>query len=126
MTTAFVLFGFSLVAMVTMLQMKLHEIKIGRYLLFPMLRQRSDIFLKKIWRNTERFFRIVSNRRFWIALIIFLSREFRDNVIRHPKVVRTSKKVIDVVKGKKTIKSKGPVSFYLKDVTEYKNGLRTE
>ncbi len=126
MTTAFILFGVSLVAMLSMLQMKLQEIKIGRYLLFPTLRQRSDIFLKQIWRNTERFFRIISNRRFWFALTVFLAREFRDNVIRHPRVARTSKKVVDVVRGKKTIKSKGPVSFYLKDVTEYKNGLRTE
>jgi hypothetical protein len=126
MTLALVLFSTSCIAMITMLYMKLHEIKIGRYLLFPTLRQRSDLYLKKVWRNVERFFRIIGSGKFWIALTVFLAREFHENVLKHPKVTSTSKKVVNVVKGRKTIKSKGPVSFYLQDVSEYKNGLRTE
>ena len=126
MTTAITLFCISSLAMFIMLQMKLHEIKNGRYLLFPTLRQRSDIFLKKVWRNIERFFRIISSRKFWIALTLFLAREFRDNVLKHPKVTSTSKKVVNVVRGRKEIKAKGPVSFYLQDVSEYKNNLQTE
>src|SRR4051812_34673416 len=106
MTYAFISFGVSLVAMIVMLNMKLHEIKLGRYLLFPTLRERSDQYLKRVLRSVERFTRIISSKKFWIALTVFLAREFHDHVIKHPKVTTTTKKVADVVRGRKVIKSK--------------------
>lgn len=125
MTIALIALIVSVLAMVVMLYVKMHEGEIGRYRFFPAMRAQGDHHARKAFGFFRQAGKIASNRKFWVALGIFVVKEVKDNIIFNEKVVRFFKKVSNAIRGRKTIKHRGPVSFYLQDVSEYKNKLQT-
>ena len=123
MYLAFSLLVISALAMVIMLYIKLHEHTVGGYHWFPRWREKGDQLIRRAGRAFLRFMRVVVSKKFWLALGHFLYLEFRENVVKHPQVIKARKKAQDFIRGRKTIKSKGPVSFYLGEVTDHKDTL---
>ncbi len=122
MTLVITTLGISAFGMMLMLYIKMHEAQSGRYHILPTLREAGDRIARKIAGWFRWMGKVVSNRKFWLALGTFLMVEFRENVLKHEAVVKTTKKVSDAVQGRKQINTQGSVSFYLRDVSEYKDG----
>lgn len=124
MTLAVITLGTSCLGIAIMLYIKTHEIKKGEYALFPNIRAAGDHVVRRMVHKGFRFFKIITNRKFWIALGRFLVQEFKDNVLGHEFVVKSVRKIDNTLQGRKTIKPQGKVSFYLQDVSEYKKDLQ--
>ncbi len=120
MTIAIIALIVSALAIVVMLYVKMHEVEIGRYRFFATLRHSGDHTARQVWAVWKKATRIMANKKFWIALGSFIVAEVKDNIIFNEKVVRFVKKLSNAIRGRKTIKHRGPVSFYLQDVSEYK------
>lgn len=123
MTLAVIILVLSGLSIWIMLYIKMHEAEIGRYHFFPVLRVSADHVARKIFGSIRWAVKVVTSKKFWIALAKFIISEFRENVLENEHVVKTTKKVSDKIRGRKAIKNKGPVSFYLRDVSEYKDDL---
>jgi len=107
-----------------MLGAGLYEMKAGRRVLAVGARVWTE---KKVHQSVyvaRDVVQVAVTKHFWTGLLSFIGRKFVEKVWHHPHVQTITKKAVDVVKGKKEIKSEGPVSFYLKDVSEYKNKIR--
>jgi len=123
MIFAIVLLAVSFVAMSAMVIAGLYEIKIGQKIIALPARVWCDKCLHKTLHVTRSIVRVAATKRFWTDLITYIWRKFVEKVWRHPHVQKATKKAVDVVRGKKEIKSNGQVSYYLKDVSEYKKDL---
>lgn len=114
----------SFLAMIAMLAAKLYEIKVGRQVLAVGVRIWAEKQVNNSLQVARGVVQVSVTKHFWTGLMSFICQKFVEKVWRHPHVCNVTKKVVDVVQGKKEIKSKGPVSFYLKDVSDYKKDLK--
>lgn len=126
MILAVITLSVSVIGIVLMFYIKTHEIKTGGYTFCPGLRATGDIFTHAVLRKSLWILKVITNRKFWFALLKFLAVEFKENVLKHEKVIKITKKVSDVVHGRKKIEKQGKVSFYLQDISEYKKDLPKE
>jgi nucleoside diphosphate kinase len=123
MTFAVIIFVVSGLSICIMLYIKMHEAEIGRYHFFPVLRASTDHVARKVFGSLRWTVKVVTSKKFWIALVKFIIVEFKENVLENEHVVKTAKKFSNKIRGRKAIKNQGPVSFYLRDVSEYKDDL---
>ena len=126
MITAAVTLVVSFLAMVGMLWAKLHEIKAGRQILAIRARTWVENKVRQTGRTTRDVIQVGATKHFWTGLSSFVGRKFVEKVWHHPRVQGVTKKAADVVRGKKEINSTGPVSFYLKDDSDYKSKVRSK
>lgn len=124
MIFAIVTLAVSFLAMIAMLGAKHYEMKAGRQIIAVEARKRVENGVRHVMHVAWGMVQVAVTKRFWTDLLAFICRKFVEKVWRHPHMCAVTKKAVDVVKGKKEIKSKGPVSFYLKDVSDYKKQVR--
>ena len=123
MIFAIIILGFSLFAMIAMISGRMYEINAGNKVFLVVTRTWFDKHLQNALRSLMVIVKVASTKKFWTGLSSYTWRKFVEKVWHHPQVKKATKKAVDVVRGKKEIKSNGPVSFYLKDVSDYKNDL---
>ena len=121
MITPFVILIISFLAMTAMLVARLYEIKAGRLILAVRARESIEKHTRRGAHAVRDIARVATTKKFWTCLVTFIGHKFVEKVWHNPRVKSVTKKATDVVRGKKEIKSTGPVSFYLKDVSDYKN-----
>ena len=126
MIPALVILIISFVAIITMLVARHHEIKIGRQVLAVKARDWAEKQARQGLHAAKGVAKVAATKHFWTGLSNFVCQIFITKVWQHPRVCVIVKKTADTVRGKKEINSKGPVSFYLKDVSEYKNKVRQQ
>ncbi len=126
MITAFSILGVSFVAMIAMYTAKMYELKAGRVILAARARGWAEKRVNQSVHTARDVAKVAVTKHFWTGLTTFIGRKFVEKVWHHPRVQTVTKKAGDVVRGKKEIKSTGPVSFYLKDVSDYKNHVRSQ
>ena len=112
--------------MVAMIVAKLYEIKAGRQVLAVSMRRHAEKLAHRSLHVTQGVVRVAVTKHFWTGLSTFAGQKFVEKVWWQRHVQSVTKKASDVVRGKREIKSKGPTSFYLKDVTDYKNHFRSQ
>ena len=125
MIPAIIILGVSFLAMVTMLVARLHEVKVGRQVIAIPARVWCDKHVHRARHTVREIAHVAATKKFWTCLAAYSWNVFVDKIWHHPHVEKVTKKAVDVVRGKKEIKSNGPVSFYLKDVAEYKKQVRS-
>lgn len=113
----------SFLAIVAMLGAKFYETKAGRQVVAVGARGWAERQARQSVHVARGVVQVAATKHFWTGLGSFIGRKFVEKVWRHPHVRTVAKKATDVVRGKKEIKSDGPVSFYLKDVSDYKKDL---
>jgi Tfp pilus assembly protein PilV len=123
MIIALVILIISFLAMIAMLGAKRYEIKAGRQVIAVGARKWAEKGAHRSVHIAKSVVKVAATKHFWTGLGSFFGRKFVEIVWHHPHVRAITKKAGDVVRGKKEIKSKGPVSFYLKDVSDYKEDL---
>jgi hypothetical protein len=123
MITALVLLVISFLAMLIMFVARLYEIKAGRQIVAVGVRQWAEKQAYQGVHVARGVAQVAVTKHFWTGLSVFVGRKFIDKVWHHPRVCVMTRKMFDIVKGKKEIKSNGEVSFYLKDVSEYKKKI---
>ena len=123
MIIAFSILAISLLAMAAMLAARLYEIKAGTRIFAVGLREWIEKRARQLFHIVRGMVQVAVTGQFWTGLMSYTWRKFVEKVWHHPHVQNAARKATDVVRGKKEIKSKGPVSFYLKDVSDYKKDL---
>jgi hypothetical protein len=123
MIFAIVVLAVSLMAMIVMVVAGLYEIKVGRKIIALSARIWCEECLQKTLHTARGVIKVAATKKFWTDLTSYIWRKFVEKVWRHPHVQKVTKKAVDVVRGKKEIKPNGQVSYYLKDVSEYKKDL---
>ena len=123
MIFAIVVLGISFIAMTAMVAISLHETEVGHKVIAISARTWCDKALQETLHNMRGILRVATTTKFWTGLFSYIGRKFVEKVWHHPHVKKATKKAVDVVRGKKEIKSTGPVSYYLKDVSEYKKDM---
>ena len=123
MIIALVILIISFLAMATMIWAGLYEIKIGRQVIAVDARKWAEVKVRQSAHAARGVAQVAATKHFWTGLSSFVGRKFVEKVWHHPHVRKVTKKATDVVRGKKEIKSNGPVSFYLKDVSDFKKDL---
>ena len=126
MIAAIIMLALSFIAMSAMIVARLHEVKVGRQIVAIPARVWCDERVHQARRTVRDIAHVAATKRFWIGLSTYCWKMFVEKVWHHQRVEKVVKKAVDVVQGKKEIKSNGPVSFYLKDVTEYKKQVRSQ
>jgi hypothetical protein len=124
MIIALVILIISFLAIVAMLGARLYEIKAGRQVVAVEARKRAEELAHQGVRVARGVVRVAATKHFWASLLSFVGRKFVEKVWNHRHVRAVTKKATDVVLGRKEIKSKGPVSFYLKDISDHKNNIK--
>ena len=107
-----------------MIVAKNYEARAGRQILAVGARDWTEKQMRQSAHVARGVVQVAVTKHFWTGLGSFIWRKFMEKVWRHPRVQHVTKKAADVVRGKKEIKSTGPVSFYLKDVSEYKDQVK--
>ena len=110
--------------MMAMLGARLYEMKVGRQVVAVEARVWVEKKARQSVHVARSVARVATTKHFWTGLSRFVGKKFVEKVWLHPKVRNVAKKAHDVVRGKKEIKSTGPVSFYLKDVIDHKNNIK--
>ena len=126
MIFALVILIISFLAIIAMLVAKRYELKAGRQVLAVRARNWAEDKARQSAHVAKGVVQVAVTKHFWTGLSTFFCRKFVEKVWHHPHVQTVTKKATDVVRGKKEIKSTGPVSFYLKDVSDYKNHVRSQ
>jgi hypothetical protein len=126
MIIALVILIISFLAITAMLTAKHYEIKSGRQVVAVRARELVEKGVRHGARTARDVAQVAVTKHFWTGLFSFAGRKFIEKVWHHPHVRAVTKKATDVVRGKKEIKSDGPVSFYLKDVSDYKKDLPSQ
>ncbi len=117
-----VIFTTSLILITAMIAFKSVEENKGKKLFFPGLRSLSDIFAIKIIKDIKIFFAILSrkNAKLFVLFMVDLVLTGLAHLKRKSGIEKL--KFPDSFKDeKRTIRKKGPSSFFLKNVSEYKN-----
>jgi hypothetical protein len=107
-----------------MFGVKHYELKAGRQLLAVRSRTLVEKKMQSCAAVSHGVVQVAVNKHFWTGLSTFFCKKFVEKVWLHPHVRKVTTKATDVVRGKKEIKSTGPISFYLKDVSDHKNKVR--
>ena len=123
MIIALVILAISFLAMIGMLVAKSYELKAGRQVLAVGARTWVEKQARQSAHVAVGVAQVAVTKHFWTGLASFIGQKFSDKVWHHPRVQTVAKKATDLVNGKKEVKSDGPVSFYLKDVSDYKNNI---
>lgn len=123
MIIALVILILSFLAIVAMLGAKHYEVKAGRQLVAVSARKWSEERIRRGGHAARGVARTAFKKHFWTGLSSFVWSKLVDGIWKHPRVQAVTKKATDVVRGKKEIKSTGPVSFYLKDVGDHKKHI---
>ena len=110
--------------MAAMFAARSYEMKAGRQVIAVSSRAWAEKQARRSAYVARDVVRTATTKHFWAGLFSYIGRKFVEKVWHHPHLRKMAKKATDVVRGKKEIKSKGPVSFYLKDVSDHKNHLR--
>lgn len=126
MIIALVVLSVSFLAMIAMLGAKHYELKVGRQVVAVVARKWAEDKVHQSMHVARGVARVAASKHFWTSLSSFIGQKFVDKVWCHPHVQTVTKKMSDVVQGRKEIKSNGPVSFYLKDVSDHKNHVRQQ
>jgi len=124
MIPALVILIVSFLAITAMFVAKRYEIKVGKQVWAIGMRNWIEKQVRQIAHVTRDVLHVATMKHFWTGLSSFFCRQFVEKVWQHPHVCAITKKATDVVRGKKEIKSTGPVSFYLKDVIDHKNNIK--
>ena len=112
--------------MSAMVVARFYEIKIGRQVLAVRARECAERHARRGLHLAKSVAQIATTQHFWKGLSKFFCKKFVEKIWHHPHVRHVARKANDVVRGKKEIKSKGPVSFYLKDVSDFKKQVRSQ
>ena len=112
--------------MTAMIAARLYEIKIGRQVLAVRARCWAEKQARQGMHVARTVAQVAATKHFWTGLSSFVCQKFVDKIWHHPHIRNVAKRATDVVRGKKEIKSTGPVSFYLKDVSDYKKHVRSK
>jgi hypothetical protein len=107
--------------MAAMLGARHYEIKAGRQVVAVGARKWAEERVRQGAHVARGVVRVAATKHFWTSLTSFIRRKFTEKIWHHRYARTLAKKASDVVRGKKEIKSKGPVSFYLKDVSDFKD-----
>ena len=126
MIIALVILILSFLAMTAMIIAKNYEAKAGRQILAVGARDWTEKQMRQSAHVARGVVQVAVTKHFWTGLSSFFWQSFVEKVWRHPRVQNVAKKANDVVRGKKEIKSTGPVSFYLKDVSDYKEQVKSK
>lgn len=126
MIIALVILIISFLAITTMIAARRYEIKIGRQILAVRARVWAEERARHGVHVAKGVAKVAATKHFWTGLSSFIGRVFVDKVWHHPHMRTVAKKATDVVRGKKEIKSTGPVSFYLKDISDHKKQVRSK
>lgn len=117
-----IIFIASLVLIIAMIALKSIEEKRQVQFFFPRLRVRSDIFANKLIEDVKVFFAILSkkNAKLFVLFLVGLIFSALSNLKRKSNIKKM--RILNSLKSERKIdKKKGPPSFFLKNVSEYKN-----
>ncbi len=116
------LFLVSFLALVFMIVHKMYEQKSGRSFLFADLRERGDAFLGRLGKRTEARIAFLNKDNFRTAgrLVSLLVSRFFGVISREASLFKNE--FLDAMKRRSVRKNQGTPSFYLRNVSEYKDG----
>ena len=123
MIFAIVIAAVSFIAIIAMVSVGLYEIKVGHKTIAVSARLWCDRHVQIALHAMRVVAQVASTKKFWTGLVSYIWQKFVEKVWHHPHVKKVVKKSVDVVCGKKEIKPTGTVSYYLKDVSEYKKDM---
>lgn len=117
-----IIFTASIILIIAMIGLKRFEESRQRKIFISQFRTRADIFSSEIIRGAKNFFAIISGKNAKLTVLFGAKIVFTglSNVKR--KISARKAKFLDSLKEEKNLnKKKGPTSFFLKNVSEYKN-----
>ncbi len=115
-------FTLSLLSILILLAAKVRAMKGGRDILSPFLDQRIEYHAREFFMVLSRIYRKVriDRRRVLIVLYIVLHLALRLIEGLQGLLRGRLQRILNMIKGRGTVAKKGPVSVYLRDVSEYK------
>ncbi len=111
---------FSLFSLLTIIGLKLIEVKKQKKLLFSQPREQADIAVTKIIEDIKNFFSIFRENAKLFAISMRNTFFSGASIIRRKSNVNKLK-FIEFLRNRGNFKKQGPTSFFLKNVSEYKN-----
>jgi hypothetical protein len=121
---ATIIFIISLLGIVGMLFLKLHEVKTGKQSLISRLGESTDHHVHDAYDAVKYFISHLNRRTAiaaaqWVAVhVLSWLRSIYHRIYRLAHLNPHSKKVIDIVRGKVEVQRNGGSSFFLKEISE--------
>ncbi|MCB9806094.1 hypothetical protein H6775_02965 [Candidatus Nomurabacteria bacterium] len=121
--TQIIIFSVSIVLMVSIVGIRMLEIKRGQDIVSQSFRKSGDKIVLTVWNWVRNILSIVNN-----SISNFFKNIFR--TVAHLMVdlweifVRKSAKYIDSIRGKGVLKNKGSASFFISSLQEHKEEIR--
>jgi hypothetical protein len=121
--TAFIVSGSGIVFLVVL---KMFQELTGYLILWPDVREKGEIFLKRHVKRTKRIVEQVNKRSFYIILHYVLIH-VRNLSVKIQRVVdKKLVHLVNLIKGKKNIELKNSASPFLKDINNFKDTFRRD
>jgi hypothetical protein len=124
MKLSLILFISSGVGIIVLISLKMLQEKMGLLLFWPDAREKSEIFLQKQATKVSVVREGFSKRSFYIALHFVLSKLRAFFVFLQRIIDKRLVHLVNLIKGKHMLETRGKASHFLHDITRFKDRFR--